>query len=90
MKERLRNTVAEMRKKGIEVLESPALTSWAVRRVEWTANHHVKSDVEMIDGSIIKVSPYEAHTGKLVAGTLAAFMGRILVSAREDEPAQPR
>ncbi len=31
------------------------------------------------------------HTlGKLVAGRLAAFMERILVRAREDEPAQPR
>ena len=31
MKERLHIIVAEMRKKGIEVLESPTLTSWAVR-----------------------------------------------------------
>ncbi len=44
----------------------------------------------MVDGSIIKVPPYEAHTGKLVAGKLAAFMERILVRARENEPAQPR
>ncbi len=44
----------------------------------------------MADGSVIKVITYEAHTGKLVAGKLAAFMERILARDREDEPAQPR
>ena len=41
MKERLRIIVEEMRKKGIEILESPTLTSWAVRHAEWTANYLV-------------------------------------------------
>ncbi len=72
VRERLHVILAEMLKKGFEVLESPTLTSWAVRHAKWTANHLVKSDVEMVDGSNIKVSPYEAHTGKLVAGKLAA------------------
>ncbi len=39
-------------------LESPTLTPWAVRHAERTANLLVKSDVEMVDGSIITVSPY--------------------------------
>ncbi len=46
--------------------------------------------MEMVGGSIIKVSHYEAHTGMLVAGKLAAFMERILVRAPEDEPTRPR
>ena len=44
----------------------------------------------MIDGTIIRVSPYEAHTGKCAPTKLAAFMERILVRARDTEPAQPR
>ncbi len=75
--ERLHIIVAKTRKKGIEVLEPPTLASWAVRRAEWTANHLVRSDVEMVDGSIVEVSPYEAHTGKLVAGAPSAFVERI-------------
>ncbi len=43
-----------------------------------------------VDGSIITVSSSETHTGKLATGKLAGFMERILVRAREDEPAQPR
>ncbi len=52
--------------------------------------HLVKSDVEMFDRSIIKVSPYEAHPEKCVPAKLATFMERILVQACEEEPAQPR
>ncbi len=83
--ERLHIIAAEMWKKGVEVSESPTLKSWAVRHPEWTANHVVRSDVEMVDGSIVKVSPDEAHPGKCAA----AFMKRILVRAWEDEPARP-
>ena len=50
----------------------------------------VKTDVELSDGSIIKVSPYEAHTGQATTNQLAAFMERVLVKARDDEPKQPR
>ena len=90
MKERLHIIVAEMRKKDVEILESPTLPSWAVRHAEWTANHLVRADIEMVDGSTIKVSPYEAHTGRSAPTNLAAFMERILARAREEEPAQPR
>ena len=55
-----------------------------------TASHLVRSDVEMVDGSIIKVSPYEAHTSKCAPAKLAAFLERILVRAGEEEQAQPR
>ena len=45
----------------------------------------------MVDGSKIKESPYEAHTGRTAPKNLAAFLERILVRAREEEePAQPR
>ncbi len=90
VKERLRIIVAEMRKKGVEILESPTLTSWAARRAEWTSNHLVRSDVKMVDGSISKVSPCEAHAGKCAPAKLAALTERILMRAREEEPAQPR
>ncbi len=82
--------VEEMRKKGIEILGSPTLTSWAVRHAEWTANRLVRNDVEMVDDSVIQVSSFEAHTGQRAPTKLAAFMERILVRAREEEPAQPR
>ena len=74
MKERLQILVEDARKKGIEVLDSPVLMSWAVRQAEWTANYLVKNDVEMVDGTLIKVSPYEAHTGRAAPTKLAAFI----------------
>ncbi len=83
MKERLRIIAAEMGKTGIEMLESPTLTSLAVRHAERTTDHPFNSDVEMVNGSIIKVSPYEAHTGKCAPAKLAAVMERILVRAHE-------
>ncbi len=89
-KARLRIIVAEMQRKGVEVLESPTLKSWAVRRAGWTENHLLRSDAEIVDGCIVKVSPYEDHAGKSASMKLAAFIERILARAREDEPAQPR
>ena len=53
------------------------MTGWAVRHAEWTANHLVRADIEMVDGSIIKVSPYEAHIGRSAPTNFAAFMERI-------------
>ena len=44
----------------------------------------------MVDGSVIKESSYEAHTGQRAPTKLAAFMERILVRARGEKPAQPR
>ena len=44
----------------------------------------------MVDGSVIKVSSYEAHTGQRAPTKLAALIERILVRAREEEPEQPR
>ena len=90
MKERLHITVAESRKAGIQILNSTTLTSWAVRHAEWTANHLVRNDVEMVDGTTIKVSPFEAHTGQSAPTKLAAYLERILVRAREEDPKQPR
>ncbi len=44
----------------------------------------------VVDGSIVEVRPYQAHAGKCVPVTLAVFAERILVLAREEEPARPR
>ena len=90
MKERLQISVLEARSRGVEILDSGTLTSWAVRHAEWVANFLVKSDVELVDGSVIKVSPYEAHTGKNPPRQLAAFMERILVKRRDRDDPQPR
>ena len=90
VKERLQITVMEARNRGVEILKSGTLTSWAVRHAEWVTNYLVKSDVELVDGSVIKVSPYEAHTGMNPPRQLAPFMERILVKRRERDEPQPR
>ena len=75
-------------RKGLPVtttsLERPILPPTRV------TNYLVKSDVELVDGSVIKVSPYEAHTGMNPPRQLAPFMERILVKRRERDEPQPR
>ena len=77
--ERLQVLVEDSRRNGIEVIMDHPVTQWAVRHAEWVQNYLVKSDFELSTGGVVKISPFEAHTGSKAPGNVAAFLERALV-----------
>ena len=61
-----------------------------VRHGGWVLNHVVRNDfVVELDNRVIKISPYESHTGN-PAPISTSLLNRNLVGRRDDDDKQPR
>ena len=72
---------------GIEFSIRHPLFALLVGHSEWILNHLVRNDfVVELDNRVIKISPYESHTGN----PAPRFFNCILVGRRDDDDKQPR
>ena len=75
---------------GIELSLKHLLFALLVRHSEWILNHLVRNVfVVELDNRVIKISPFESHTGNL-APRSTSLLNRILVGRRDDDDKQQR
>ena len=51
--------VEDTRRRGVEIILDHPVAQWAVRHAEWIQNFLAKSDLELCDGTTIKITPHE-------------------------------
>ncbi len=85
-KERVQGLFEVMKKKGVSLpaLSHP-LIPWVVRHAEWLSNHCCRSDVTETG---LKLTPYEAHTGRRLTSPPEGLLDRVLVRKKSETGSQ--